>query len=400
MIKDLTGNVINNSEIIKAVTEVKSLKGKSIVLGDNVRKLNAKEIEKLIKNGNFCPDWNNIMVAGDFSPDRVFHCNFFGNCILGAFRENAVNADKNLSYPSGIYNSTLTDCEVGCNALVMNVGSISDYIIWDSAVLFNCQSIIGGESAFGCGVEIGIAIETGGREVLSYAELTIPVAEMVAGRRADQELQGAYKAFIEEYLKAVTCPKGIICKKARIRNTIKVVNAFVGESAIIDGATLVKEVTMLSNSGEVTEITDGACVTQSILQWGSEATSMAIVTKSILTEHSHAERHGKVTESILGPNSGIAEGECTASLCGPFVGFHHQALLIAAFWPVEVRGRERRRLGGAHRRPGERLLHPVRPRSGRIRLRLEDPVRLVAALLRILTEMSDGRERAVQVQPA
>ena len=42
---------------------------------------------------------------------------------------------------------------------------------------------------------------------------------------------------------------------------------------------------------------------------------------------------GMLTQSILGPNSGVAEGEVTASLVGPFVGFHHQALLIAAMWP-------------------------------------------------------------------
>jgi hypothetical protein len=29
----------------------------------------------------------------------------------------------------------------------------------------------------------------------------------------------------------------------------------------------------------------------------------------------------------------VAEGEVTSCLLGPFVGFHHQALLIAAFWP-------------------------------------------------------------------
>ncbi|MBI3317555.1 MAG: DUF4954 family protein, partial [Candidatus Omnitrophica bacterium] len=36
---------------------------------------------------------------------------------------------------------------------------------------------------------------------------------------------------------------------------------------------------------------------------------------------------------ILGPNTGVAEGEVTSALLGPFVGFHHQALLIAALWP-------------------------------------------------------------------
>jgi len=60
---------------------------------------------------------------------------------------------------------------------------------------------------------------------------------------------------------------------------------------------------------------------------------MAILEDSVLCEHSGAERHGKITTSIIGPNSHVGEGEVTASLVGPFVGFHHQALLIAAYWP-------------------------------------------------------------------
>jgi hypothetical protein len=64
---------------------------------------------------------------------------------------------------------------------------------------------------------------------------------------------------------------------------------------------------------------------------------MAIVDRSVLLEHSFAERQGKVTASIVGPNSGIAAGEATSCLLGPFVSFHHQALLIAALWP-EGRG--------------------------------------------------------------
>jgi hypothetical protein len=96
---------------------------------------------------------------------------------------------------------------------------------------------------------------------------------------------------------------------------------------------LVKNTTILSNKEEKAQVIDGAYVKDSIIQWGSEAASGAIVDSSCLTEHSHVERHGKVTQSILGPNTGIAEGEVTASLVGPFVGFHHQSLLIAAFWP-------------------------------------------------------------------
>ena len=60
---------------------------------------------------------------------------------------------------------------------------------------------------------------------------------------------------------------------------------------------------------------------------------MAIVENSLLIEHSCVERHAKVVRSIIGPNTSIAEGEVTSCLVGPFVGFHHQALLIGALWP-------------------------------------------------------------------
>jgi hypothetical protein len=138
---------------------------------------------------------------------------------------------------------------------------------------------------------------------------------------------------VDAYVEAVKSTKGVIEEKALVRNTTRVENVYVGRSAVISGATLVKNATILSGDDEKTECVDGAWVRDSILQWGSEVASMAIVDSSLLTEHTHVERHGKVTQSILGPNTGVAEGEVTASLCGPFVGFHHQSLLIAAFWP-------------------------------------------------------------------
>ena len=44
---------------------------------------------------------------------------------------------------------------------------------------------------------------------------------------------------------------------------------------------------------------------------------------------SGVKHHGKLLNSFLGPLSIVAEGEVSDSLVGPFVGFHHQALLIA-----------------------------------------------------------------------
>jgi hypothetical protein len=43
-----------------------------------------------------------------------------------------------------------------------------------------------------------------------------------------------------------------------------------------------------------------------------------------------------VSQSVIGPNTHVAKGEITASLVGPFLGFHHQALLISALWPEGI----------------------------------------------------------------
>jgi hypothetical protein len=110
-------------------------------------------------------------------------------------------------------------------------------------------------------------------------------------------------------------------------------DVFVGPGGVIDGAILVQNSTMLCTPEEKAVISHGAIVRNSCMQWGCEISSMAIVDDSVLVEHSRVERHGKVRQSIIGPNTGIAEGEVTACLVGPFVGFHHQALLIAALWP-------------------------------------------------------------------
>jgi hypothetical protein len=50
-------------------------------------------------------------------------------------------------------------------------------------------------------------------------------------------------------------------------------------------------------------------------------------------DYSGVKNQGIVNESVVGSNTTIEKGEATASLIGPFVGFHHQSLLIAAFWP-------------------------------------------------------------------
>lgn len=324
-IHQILKEAISTSELIKGLEEVRERVA--------AQSLSPATIKKLEENGNYASDWSKVKVTSGFNPGRVKNSCFYGEVILGKFEEE-IEVEKEVSLSSGIYNSTLINCRIGNNTLIKEVRCLANYVVRDRAVLFNLGVISTEKAAtFANGIELPLAIETGGREVKTYAEITVEVAEKLARSRGDKKLLSEYERLIKEYLAKVTSDKGIISEGAVVKNTPKVLSTYIGPYGVIENASTVINVTMLSSKDEPTKISDGAYVKDSILQWSSQVTSLAIVTSSVLTEHSHVERHGKVTDSILGPNSGVGEGEITASLVGPFVGFHHQALLIAAFWP-------------------------------------------------------------------
>lgn len=298
-----------------------------------MKQIDKRTIEALERGGNTCADWKKVKITTGFNPDRVRNSHFYGNVILGKF-EKIVDIGNDASLPAGIYNSTIVNSRIGNDCLIKYVKLLSNYNVKDEAVLFNAGEVSCEKGAtFGQGIEIPIAIETGGRDIRIYSNLTVNEAEKICTNRDNKKLLRAYDKKVDRIVKKYKSNIGTIEKGAQIKNTSKVVNTYIGEGAIIDNAELVSNSTILSNKEETVEISNGAYVRNSIVQWGCEVTSGAIVDESCLTEHSHVERHGKVTKSILGPNTGVAEGECTSCLLGPFVGFHHQALLIATFWP-------------------------------------------------------------------
>ncbi|HID10104.1 MAG TPA: DUF4954 family protein [Candidatus Latescibacteria bacterium] len=332
---DAVGKVreaITTSEFLKAVSQVKESPEAYALDGVQALPLTWEQIVQLERNGNTAEDWSRVRVAEGFNPDRVRNSRFSGDVALGRFEGTVSVGGAKL--PCGMYNSTVVDSYIGDDALVQDVKLLSRYVVREGAVVFGCGTVVAEPgTSFGNGEELPIAIETGGREVLTYAEMDVAVAETVASYRGDKEMLSGYEEAVKEYVEKATSDYGVIEKGAQVLNTGRVEGVYVGPYAVIDNARTVKNTTILSNEEESVEISDGAYVVSSVVQWGCEVTSMAIVDTSVLTEHSHVERHGKVTESLIGPNTGVAEGEVTASLLGPFVGFHHQALLIAAFWP-------------------------------------------------------------------
>ncbi len=322
-----------SSDFLRTVAMVTPDRGCQFALGRHqLRELVPDEISQLKNQGNHAEDWSRLRVIDDFDAATVYGSRFIGDVFLGRFAKPLTIDQTQL--PSGIYNSTLAQCVVGDNALVQDVRMLSNVVVGADAILLNCGSVAcTAQTTFGNGIQIPVGIETGGREVAVFAEIDVELAAWVARCRAAPELLQAYQAAVDEYVAQASSEVGIISPGAMLRDTPQIRNCYIGPYAQIEGATLVADSTLLSSQDEPVQLQSGAYIDRSIIQWGSHVTTMAIVDTSVLTEHSHAERHGKVTATILGPNSGVAEGEATACLLGPFVGFHHQALLIAVFWP-------------------------------------------------------------------
>jgi hypothetical protein len=320
---------LQESEFLRGVLTARHLSPQS----RGLRQLTPAEITTLEGQHNAAEEWSRVWVAKDFNPHKVVGCYFSGDIYLGNFREK-VSLEQGVKIGSGVYNSDLCNVSVGDNALVSNNDMIANYRIGSHAVVQGCGSVCcTDDTTFGNGLKASLGLETPGRETAFFAELTVEVAAQIASFRKDKTKLQEYDQAIAEYLQQATSRFGVIEAHAMVKNTPKVLNTYVGHHSVIDAASWVENVTIVSSQDESVRIASGAVVRDSILQWGARIESHAIIERSICCEHSFVDNHGKLKHSLLGPNSGLSSGECAYSLVGPFVGFHHQSLLIAAFWP-------------------------------------------------------------------
>jgi hypothetical protein len=328
---EIASRIGGDSELLDATRAAR--KRPDNVLGLLLRPLTREEIAVMEDRGCHAEDWALIQVAQDFDPFRVRRANLKGRCALGRFSGN-VEVMPGMTLGTGIYDCTLVACQVGNDCLIENVRFAANLIVERGAVLFDIGAITcSGSARFGCGRMLPLGCEVGGREVPVWAEATVDAAAMVARDRGDRAGIAAVGAAVEKYVKALESPVGWVRRGARIRHTERVRDCYIGAHAVVDHALDLSNVAVLSSPEEPAEVTGGAAVTDSVLQWGAKVAGSAIVRRSLLLEHSGVDEHASVADSLIGPNTVIAKGEVTASLVGPFVGFHHQSLLIAAYWP-------------------------------------------------------------------
>jgi hypothetical protein len=322
------------SELLRAVASVREDGGLAYALGDCLlRRLYPEEFTRLEAQGNTAEDWSRVRVAHGFDFRRVRGCALYGDVVVGRLAGRVVAA-PGLELPSGLYNSTLANCVIGHDALVRDVRLLANYVLGESAAVLDCGEVsCEAGTTFGNGGVVTVGPECGGRGVAAYAELDVELATAVACPAGSRAALADYAAAVEAYRQGATAGRGIIGPRARLRGTPTVRNVYVGAGAVIDGAAVISDSTLLGRGREPARVESGAVVSRSLLQGGSRVATMAVVERSLLAEDARASRHAKVADSILGPNTDVSAGEVTSCLLGPLVACHHQSLLIATLWP-------------------------------------------------------------------
>lgn len=323
------------SELVQAVESVRRDGGLELALGGTpLRQLHRSEIARLEALGNSAQDWFRVRVAVDFSPGRVRNCEFRGSVVLGRF-EGVAEIAEGVEVDTGLANSTLSDCVIGDNAVVRDVRLLANYVVGPGAVVADCGRVTCSAGAtFGNGERVPVALEGGGREIELFAEIDVELATIAARPDARRSELDGYRRAVAAYRARVTSGRGVIGAGARIWSVPRIEDAFVGPGSRIDGAACVLRSTLLGTVEEPVAVESGAQVIDSLLQWGCRVTGGGIVERSVLIEQARVERHGKVQCSVVGPNTEVAAGEVSSCLLGPFVGCHHQSLLISTLWPA------------------------------------------------------------------
>ena len=315
---------------------LQKLKNHNLLLNNttDLRTLTDAEIKQLETQGNFCEHWNLMLVSKDFTPHFIRGSIFIGKCVLRHFDGKYVSVDSNIEFPNGIYNSTIIESRIENNALIANTSCISKTLINAAAIIYAAGNISSStDCLFGNGTEIRVGNELGERKIRLLADMDFELASFIIMNRDETEFLQTCAGLTSEYIKLIGEQCTIIESDAIIRNVPIIRNSFIGENALLAGAQLIEESTILSSLKERTTVSAGAIVRKSCLQWAANVTDMAIADSSLLCDYSTVTRHGKATACIIGANTEISEGETTSSLIGPFIGYHHQSLLIAALWP-------------------------------------------------------------------
>ncbi|MBN1796917.1 MAG: DUF4954 family protein [Sedimentisphaerales bacterium] len=306
------------------------------------RHLKAFEVEILVKNGNYCDDWDSISVTDDFDPTLIRNSEFYGFIRIGRMQE-AVLEHHDLQLPAGITNSKIVSCDIGDDVAIHDVRYLAHYIIGDRCILANIDEMhTTNHAKFGNGivkqgedekvrVTLEIMNETGSREVFPFDGMITADAYIWAKYRDDKKLQSKLKEITQNAFDSRRGFYGTVGEQCVIKNSRIFKDVKIGSHCYIKGANKLKNLTVHSSEHEPTQIGEGVELVNGIIGYGCHIFYGCKAVRFILGSNSNLKYGARLIHSFLGDNSTISCCEVLHNLIFPAHEQHHNnSFLIAS----------------------------------------------------------------------
>ncbi len=294
------------------------------------RHLTKEEINRLLSQNCIADNWPGISVAEGFSPENIVNTRFDGDIKLGIC-SGTIEVEKNISKTCGIYNSFISNCEIGDHVYISEVKNLSNYIIEENVVISNIGSlVVNEESTFGNGTEIEVLNEGGGRELPVFDRLSSQTGYLTVLYRHDKDFTAKMLQLISEYCESKRSNRGLIETGARIQNSLIIRNVCIGSCTTISGAGLLDEGTIRSCIEAPVFIGIGVVAKKFIILSGSSVDSGVILDKCFVGQGVKIGKQYSAESSVFFANCEAFHGEACSLFAGPYAVTHHKSTLLIA----------------------------------------------------------------------
>lgn len=296
-----------------------------------MRKLTQQEIQQLTAQGCTARNWAEIEVAEPFHPEYIRQVAFSGKVKIGRLLTE-YTLPGGFTVHSGIYRSTIHNCEFGDNVHIYNVHNyMANYRVGDNTCIENVNSIVvDGTSTFGNGVRVPVMNEGGGREIPIFDHLSAHLAYFLTLYRHRPEMINRLTQMIDSYAESQRSDMGFIGNNVRIINCGSIKNVRIGDFAQITGASVLKNGSVNSNESAPVKIGSGVKCNDFIICSGVSITDSTLVGKCFVGQGCEMGKHYSALESLFFCNCQGFHGEATAIFAGPYTVTHHKSTLLIA----------------------------------------------------------------------
>ena len=305
------------------------------------RQLSAVEIERLIDNGNYAPNWADVWVTDRFIPEQIQRSRFYGRVRIGDMEASFIDY-RDLHLPTGIYNSVVVSSDIGGYNAIHNVHYMAHFILGDEVVLFNINEMETSNNAkFGNGIlkdgdaessiiELELCNENGGRSVLPFDGMQASDVYLWTRNRHDKRLQARFREMTLARFDTRRGYYSIIGHRTVVKNSDILKDIRIGTDAYIKGVNKLKNVTVNSIAGAYTQIGEGCELVNGIVGHGCRIFYGVKAVRFILSAFSQLKYGARLINSFLGDNSTISCCEVLNSLIFQAHEQHHNNSFLCA----------------------------------------------------------------------